>query len=76
MLDSAAGRDISLFFQLPLHVLHPIPQRTVVKAKSVGLDQFHHLSRGVGSAASGRSTKQTKKQRRSLCGDLLIEHEG
>lgn len=63
MLDFATGWKISLFSQ---SCLVPYSATHNCEAKSVGLDQFHHLSRDVSSAESGRSTKQTKTKTEPL----------
>lgn len=63
VLDFATGREIPFFFKPPFACLAPYSATHHCEAKSVGLDQFHHLSRGVSSAASGRSTKQTNTKK-------------
>lgn len=54
------------FLSSPFACIAPFSTTHHCEAKSAGLDQFHHLSRDVSSAASGRSTKQTKTKTEPL----------
>lgn len=75
MLDFATVGEISLYFQAPLHFSRPVPQRTIARRKASGLINFIIFAvMLVARQAAGAKNKQ--KQRRSLCGDVLIEHEG